>query len=109
MGYETLKASIDRVNYNRVNEATFGHLAPMKNTTYRGIITCAVGHYDDLNPTIMDIDLKGLEDSPWLFDAVTELLWDLGNEVLKAGSAYVITTTFRNYRFWTKVKQIKLN
>lgn len=108
MGLGHIANQIKSDNITTVTEATFGHLAPMKNFTYRGEIKIAVGHYDVLNPTIIDIELKGLEDSPWLFQSIKELLWDIGSNVLKGGFAYVIKITFRNYRFWTKIKQIEI-
>lgn len=108
MAYEELHASINAINKDRVYTNTWGHLAPFKNKTYRGTITCAKSCYESGTCHVLDINLKGLDDSPWLYDAVNDLLWKLDNK-LTEGCVYVITTTFRNYRFWTKLKEIKLN
>lgn len=106
--WDETAASITAMNKERVYAATWGHLAPKANTTYKGIITCAKSHYESGTTHLLNIELKGLEDSPWLYEAVEDMLWQL-EEKLKEGCAYVITTTFRNYRFWTKIKEINLN
>jgi hypothetical protein len=107
--------SIRRMNYWRVSENTFGHLAPEKNTTYRGVITCAKSCFESgtvnlLNTVLKDKNKKEMESSPWLYNAVQDLLWNLDlADKFKEGYAYVIETTFRNYQFWTKIKEIQLN
>ena len=106
--WDETAASIAAINKDRVYQDTWGHLAPKTNTTYRGVITCAKSHFESGRTQVLDIDLKGLESSPWLYEAVEDMLWQL-DEKLKAGCAYVIQTTFRNYRFWTKLKEINLN
>lgn len=108
MPYDDLRDSINRINKDRVNTATFGHLAPMKNRTYKGVINVAVSAYDSCNPTILDIDILNLNDSPWLFDSVKELLWNLGDNVLKPSKVYSIKVTFRNYRWWTKINECSI-
>lgn len=82
----------------RVLEATWGHLAPRKNKTYPGHIVFALGCYDcgHLNPTPLTCEFKGLDDSPWFYEAVIEFLQSLGG---KAGDVYRWQGNFRNYEF----------
>jgi hypothetical protein len=77
---------------------TWGHLAPKKNKTYRGFIVFAVGCFGDdpLNPTALACEFKGLDDSPWFFDAMADFIGDLKT---KEGCVYRFDGTFNNYEF----------
>lgn len=82
----------------QVMKMTWGHLAPRKNKTYRGHIVFAVGCFGDdhLNPTMLSAEFKGLDDSPWFFDAMRDFI-----EAHKGapGNVYRFDGTFRNYDF----------
>ena len=91
-------APVQALYRSEVMKATWGHLAPRKNKTYRGRIVFALGCYDsgELNPTPLACDFKGLDDSPWFYDAVIEFLQSLGGE---AGDVFRWEGAFRNYEF----------
>src|SRR5687768_9856291 len=80
---DRLAASIESHNYQIVAKETWGHLAPKRNMTYRGVIRFAIGIYDsgDLNPTPIHCELKSrteeLHSSPWFYDAINEWLQDI--------------------------------
>jgi hypothetical protein len=91
---------------------TWGHLAPMKNRTYRGHIVFAVGCLgsDDLNPTCLEFELKtrggdDLDSSPWFFDALEDFMQSFETE---AGGVYRWDGTFRNYTFAGTLTRMKL-
>lgn len=90
-----------------VAKDTWGHLAPRKNKTYRGHIVFAAGCFgsDDLNPTALRCEFKGLDSSPWFFDAMADFLASLEVE---AGEVYCFEGTFRNYEFSGTVRPVAL-
>lgn len=90
----------------QVMEATWGHLAPRKNKTYRGHITFALGCFgsDHLNPTALECEI-GLDSSPWFFEAMEDFLRSLGGE---EGAVYRWEGAFRNYEFKGTVHRIPL-
>jgi hypothetical protein len=77
---------------------TFGHLAPKKNRTYKGRVVYAVGCFgnDDLNPTTLVCDFKGLDSSPWFYNTLMEFI---GKQKFEPGCAFEFKGTFRNYEF----------
>lgn len=102
----------------QVMAATWGHLAPAKNVTYRGSLTFAIGCFgsDDVNPTVLTCSFPELEDSPWLYDAIQELIdqqteyntpdgdkqrWDVG-------SVYRWEGSFRNYRWRGRFRKMEV-
>lgn len=82
----------------RVMEATWGHLAPKKNKTYKGRIVYAIGIFGDdgLNPTALFCEFEGLDDSPWFYDALTNFMSKQKGE---GGRVYEFVGWFRNYSF----------
>lgn len=60
----------DNANYNRVIQATFGHLAPRRRTAIPGWITFVNSPYSGF--TVVDFAFEGTESSPWLAEAVTD-------------------------------------
>jgi hypothetical protein len=86
---------------------TWGHLAPKRNKIYRGHLIFAVGCFgsDYLNPTAIECEFRGLDSSPWFFDAVCEFMQSLDTE---EGGVYRWDGTFRNYEFTGTVKRLKL-
>ena len=98
---------------------TWGHLAPSRNRTYRGFIVFAIGWYGDgpLNPMILESEFKGLDSSPWFYEAINEYVSSLQHSNHKScfgpatydlppGSVYRFDGTFRNYKFKGAIKQI---
>ena len=81
---------------------TWGHLAPKKNTTYRGHFVFAVGCFgsDHLNPTAIECEFNDpeeeLESSPWFYEALNDFMQEMDTE---AGGVYRWEGTFRNYTF----------
>lgn len=101
-----------------VRRATWGHLTPKKNKTYRGRVVYALGCFGsgELNPTVLHCDFGDLESSPWFYDALHEFLdsisWEPGQEFRPrkghgdVGCVYEWTGTFRNYKFRGAVKEV---
>ena len=91
---------------SEVISATWGHLAPKKNKSYSGRIVYAVGCFSEgrLNPVPIVSQFDGLDDSPWLFDALNEFIQTQNNE---PGCIYEFTGKFRNYRFVGSVNKIQ--
>ena len=108
MGLQDIEKTVKEINHIIVTQQTFGHLAPKKNTTYKGEILVAVSVYDSCNPVILNMTWDNLEDSPWIYDAVNDYIWKL-DEFFEGGKVYKIKATFRNYRFWGKPKECILN
>src|SRR5438270_14063598 len=87
--------------------ATWGHLAPKQNKTYHGYIIFAIGCFgnDNLNPTAIACEFKGLDSSPWFFDSLTMFLQNLE---MKEGCVYRFDGTFHNYEFKATIRQLQL-
>lgn len=101
-------APIDAANRERVMQSTWGHLAPLKNTSYKGVILFTATAYNSGTIVLIDSEFDNLEDSPWLYDFIHEHLNKLHN--LDRGAIYQLNCTFRNYRLYGKPKLIyKLN
>jgi hypothetical protein len=65
------KARAPRVHYrSAVMQATWGHLAPKPRRRYRGEIIFAHGDFGD--HVVIRCNFKGLPDSPWFFEQMTE-------------------------------------
>jgi hypothetical protein len=89
---------------NAVLAETWGHLAPQKNTSYKGKILFCVSGYGYTGTAIVASEFENLEDSPWLYDAMQEYIdkW----VKLEEGCIYRIDCTFRNYRFYGTPKKV---
>lgn len=98
MGLRDIAPIIENDNREAAMADTWGHLAPVKNRTYKGRVVFAIGCYDsgDLNPTPLVVEFKGLPDSPWLYGAINTFLQDMPEE-FKAGEVHEWKGTFRNY------------
>jgi hypothetical protein len=92
----------------QVLKATWGHLAPAKNKTYRGHAIFAFGCFgsDCLNPTVLECEI-GLDSSPWFYDALIEFLGTFGGDDA-TGGVYRWDGTFRNYEFKGSVRRLPL-
>lgn len=90
-----------------VMSATWGHLAPKRHRAYKGHVVFAVGCFgsDDLNPTVLVCEFGGLDDSPWLFDALQDFLHDCETV---AGGVYRFDGTFKNYEFKGTTRRLEL-
>lgn len=91
-----------------ITQATFGHLAPVKNTSYKGTILFTKSAYSSGSIYLIDSKFARLDDSPWLYDFIHEHLYKLTD--LEEGAVYQFNCTFRNYRLYGKPKLIhKIN
>jgi len=108
----------------QVQYATWGHLAPKKNHTYRGHIVWALDLYDSgyLNPKVLEIQLDGLPDSPWFYDAMIDFLQNIHKEMFSsnrktfwgpserceatAGTIWRWDGSFRNYKWHGHVRRL---
>ncbi len=107
----------------QVMAATWGHLAPIKNKTYKGHIVWALDLYDSgyLNPKILAMEIN-VTDSPWFFNAMIDFLQDIhekmfsadrksfwgpsDREIATAGTIWRWDGTFRNYVWKGTVRQL---
>jgi len=98
MSFASACRSWQAANVEAVYAATWGHLAPTKNKTYRGHIVWALGCLgsDDLNPTIMELEMGDLDSSPWLFKNMTDFLASHSRE---GGALFRFDGSFRNYKW----------
>jgi hypothetical protein len=87
---------------------TWGHLALKENKTYKGFIIFAIGCFgnDPLNPTVLKCEFKGLNSSPWFFDAMSKFL---SQQKTKEGCVYCFDGTIKNYIFNGNIKKLRLS
>lgn len=102
MSFQSVCNEYTAVMRERVTQDTFGHLAPSKNTTYKGEIFFAVSPFGGCNKNILliDFNMGDLDSSPWFYNALNEYIDGIGQS-LETG-AYTIQCTVRNYRFWSQ-------
>lgn len=101
-------APIDAANREKINQATWGHLAPVKNTSYKGQILFTSTAYNSGTIILIDSSFENLDDSPWLYDFIHEWLNKCQN--IEHGAVYQLNCTFRNYRLYGNPKLIhKIN
>ncbi len=98
-----------------VMRATWGHLAPEKHRSYHGFIVFAIGCYDsgELNPTPLSVEFKDLDDSPWFYDALHEMLgkYQIGfrkRKRFKVGGVYRWDGQVCNYKFKGKFRRLEV-
>lgn len=110
---EAVFAPAEARERERVITETWGHLAPKQNKAYSGRVVYAVGIFgsDDLNPTVIVSDFKGLDSSPWFYDSLQDFIDELRgtrDEVKagKPGCVYEWVGVFRNYIFAGKTRLI---
>ena len=89
---------------SKVMEATWGHLAPEKGKTYPGHMVFAHAGYGG-HLVILESEWKGLDDSPWLFEAMLEFVCDFPTE---PGCVYRFEGKLKNYEFQGTVQEIPL-
>lgn len=121
MGLEHVAPSIEAMNREIVLKQTFGHLAPKKNTTYRGHVVWSLGVFGSeyLNPTVLECELGELQSSPWFFDALMDFLGKIHDNKPNGefwsvherrdateGRIFRWDGTFRNYTFCGKVREL---
>lgn len=99
-----------------VMQATWGHLAPKKNKTYKGRVVYAMGCFDHghCNPTVLVSDFGDLADSPWFYNALGDFLDEISWKPEdrfppqkghgQVGCVYEWVGTFRNYKFTGTVR-----
>lgn len=100
-------APVTAHNRQQVMRATWGHLAPSKGRKYHGHIVFAIGCFgsDHLNPTVLECELKGLDSSPWFYDAVQEFL---ASQETEEGGVYRFDGYFRNYELVGSIRRLVL-
>lgn len=94
-------AEIDAHNYREQIKETWGHLAPVKGRKYTGRISYAVGCFgnDEYNPMALTCELRGLDSSPWFYDAIQQWMQGLPEEQRKPGCVYEWRGHFLDYEF----------
>lgn len=101
MSFASVLAEVEAQNRAVVRVETFGHLAPRKGEIYQGHIVFAVPEFDSGNPCIVSAEFEGLNDSPWLYEAMIEF----AERKTKAG-VYRFDGTVRNYKFKGTITRI---
>jgi hypothetical protein len=95
-------APIKAANRDIVYENTWGHLAPKKNTNYKGAIWFATSSFGD-GVTLINFEFKNLDSSPWFYDAIIEHINELKTE---ENTVYRVDTIFKNYKFKSSIIQL---
>lgn len=99
---------------NAILAETWGHLAAKKSKSYRGWILFAIPAYDSGTPCIIEAEFKGLNDSPWLYDAMWDFCADREtvphdeNGLNAEPGVYRFDGTIRNYEFNGTIRKIDL-
>jgi hypothetical protein len=120
MSLADVGALIEADNRRIVMAATWGHLAPERNKTYRGHIVWALGIHgsDYLNPMVLELEMGELPSSPWFYEAMQDFLsevhrekngkyWSCSErEAETSGRIYRWDGSFRNYSWCGKVRQL---
>jgi hypothetical protein len=70
-------APVENANYNRVMQATFGHLAPARRRAIPGSVTFVTSPYSGC--TVVDLGFEDTPDSPWLAEAVSDYVCGLAD------------------------------
>lgn len=87
---------------------TWGHYAPQKNTSYKGIVRFTLtdhSHYG-CQPIIIQYEFPNLE-GPYIHDELFEDCCNWNTEGLINGVIYETFLTFRNYHFYySKIRPI---
>ncbi len=106
MGLRDVMMVIENDIRQKVCQDTWGHLAPIKDKTYKGRIVYAIGCFNSgrLNPTPLISELESLSSSPWYYSALHDMLGDLPEKFRKDGCVYEWTGTFKNYEFDGKIR-----
>lgn len=81
---------------------TFGHLAAKKGKEYGVKILFATSPYSQYSTSLIDTKYSdGLEDSPWIYDAIVERI---NGMKLKKYGVYLLDGTVKNYRIKGRAK-----
>jgi hypothetical protein len=102
-------APINSHNRDVVYKATWGHLAPIKNKVYKCMVLFSVSAYHSGTRELIDTWFDGLDDSPWLYDSLQEMINDFDINRELAG-VYQFDGQVKNYLWKGSLKLIyKLN
>jgi len=93
---------VEEAYKDAVMENTWGHLAPRRNAQHKGSMLFARSEYGDL--VILNSAFDGLDDSPWLFQAMMDFVSDNTPEP----GIYKFTGRFRNYKFVGDVAKVEV-
>ena len=91
---------------------TWGHYAPLKNTSYKGVVTFIFTEHSQYGcqAIIIDYDFPNLT-GPYIHDFLFEKILDLDSKEFDKGVVYKMHLTFRNYRFYysNPVRVVQVN
>lgn len=93
----------ERLKYQQVQEETWGHLAPQRDRSYPGSMLFAQSQYGDF--VILRAEFDGLDDSPWLFDAMMSFVEKWAKE---PGVVYGFDGHLKNYEFIGGVEELPI-
>lgn len=101
--------------YAAIFDNTWGHMAPEKNTSYKGKVRFTLtdhSHYGR-QPIILFYHFPNLE-GPYIHDELFDNVCDWNTDDLEEGVIYERVLTFRNYRFYygkiySVLESMKLN
>lgn len=99
-----IMADYNEVKRQEVLAYTWGHLAAKKDKPYRIKILFSESSYGSQGTSLIESKLyDGLQDSPWLYDAI---LNRIHQGMKRKPGVYVINGIIRNYRVIGKAKKI---
>ena len=101
--YQQIMNPYEATQHERITQNTWGHLAPNKNTTYRGQVLFCKSEYNSGSITLISTLFDALDSSPWFYDSIHDYLYSIDG--LEDGTVYKLNATFRNYRWWGKIIQ----
>lgn len=90
---------------------TWGHTAPHKNVSYKGVIRVMHpihGGNNGWGMTLLDYYFPNLEGGPYIHEASYKFINELNDEYFEPGAIYDIPVTFRNYRMYNSKPIVKL-
>lgn len=103
---EAAFAPVEAMYREQVQQATWGHLAPIPRRTYRGTILFVHGDYGDITP--IRVRFPDLPDSPWFFEGMIEFL---SSRRTRPGTVYLFSGSYMQckngaHRFSGKVRVV---
>lgn len=87
--------------YASIFNNTWGHLAPEKNISYKGVVRFTMTDHSQYGcqPIILQYDFPNLQ-GPYIHDELFNTVCDWETGHLEKGAVYERILTFRNYRFY---------
>lgn len=101
LGHLPPQTRFNDTGYARAFDNTWGHMAPEKNTSYKGLIRFTLTDHSQYGcqPIIMLYEFENLY-GPYIHDFLFDKICDIDTTDFVKGAVYEMALTFRNYRFY---------